>query len=110
MLVASVGDVDGDGITDHALTDANPFAGRTGPGRVWIFAGRDGHVLGKLEGEEARPSSNDPGRGPAMFGSAFARLGDVDGDGRADFLVAAWAGARAFRTDPARLRPSRPGA
>lgn len=102
VAFGSIGDVDGDGVSDHAVADVNLGARRSGPGRVAIFSGRDGTLLGSLDGaalpgsRSASGASTDtmlaPGSPPA-FGKAFAPLGDVDGDGRDDFLVAAWGGA-----------------
>ncbi len=68
------GDHDGDGRTD--LFVGAP-AGESG--RVYLLNGKDGSVLRTYTPREARGS----------FGWYVARLGDLDGDGRADLAVGA---------------------
>jgi hypothetical protein len=70
--VAAAGDLDGDGVCDVWV--GAPLAG---PGRVTAFSGRSGAELRRVDA----PS----GRG---FGAAVTSLGDVDGDGSADFVAA----------------------
>jgi len=73
-----MGDMNGDGFVDliygYILDDRN------GPesGRAMILSGRDGSILFDRSGT--------PG---STFGNSFAGVGDVDGDGRDDFLVGA---------------------
>ncbi|MFO1011034.1 MAG: hypothetical protein U1F29_13300 [Planctomycetota bacterium] len=101
---ATIGDVDGDGVYDHAIGDCSPGSERRESGRVWIFSGKAGTLLGVLEGAGAPDSDRIQGPptrtfqpsltyAPAAFGAAFAIAGDVDADGYTDFLVSAWAGA-----------------
>lgn len=68
-----LGDIDGDGRADFALglPEAN-----FGDGRVEVYLGSGGSF--SMDGT--------PG---SRFGSAITGLGDVDGDGRADFAVGA---------------------
>lgn len=73
--VAILDDIDGDGVRELAL--GAPYAGDDGRGAVYVLSGADATVLAALEG--AGPT--------AAFGSSLARIGDVDGDGRADFAV-----------------------
>lgn len=73
----SVGDLNNDGIPDiavgHGLADENGFAS----GRVDVFSGVDGVLLYSIDGAA----------GWEFFGVVLAKLGDVNGDNRADFLV-----------------------
>ncbi|MBL8898671.1 MAG: FG-GAP repeat protein [Planctomycetes bacterium] len=77
--VCFVGDVDGDGASE--LLCGSPFAtGSAGPaGRASLRSGRTGALLRLFEGTAALE----------FFGQSLAALGDVDGDGTADFAIAA---------------------
>jgi len=88
--VASIGDIDGDGIDDLAV--GAPYASDGGPdrGAVWIlFMGRDGKVKSQQKiadgagGFKGNLSDGD------HFGSAVANTGDLDGDGINDLAVGA---------------------
>ena len=77
--VATLGDLDGDGYADFGFTV--PGDGSTEPfGRVVVYRGGPGapEFVGELSFAPA-----DSGQ----FGSSLATTGDVDGDGRAEFLV-----------------------
>ncbi|MGH8094397.1 MAG: FG-GAP-like repeat-containing protein [Chthoniobacterales bacterium] len=79
-------DINGDGIADviagvpHHIQNGN---GQTGlinlAGEALVFSGKDGTVLFTLKD----PTAEEDGK----FGTAVAALGDVDGDGVADFVV-----------------------
>ena len=76
--VAAVGDTDGDGIDDYAVSAPGAGgAGMVGAGEVRIYSGATGAMLLHLPG--AQPS--------ARFGGDVAGLGDVDGDGLSDFVA-----------------------
>jgi hypothetical protein len=74
----AAGDVNGDGVPDVVL--AAPFDDPSGmgfqAGAAWVLSGLDGSALHTLLGQ---PSDN--------AGYGVAGVGDLDGDGRADFAV-----------------------
>jgi hypothetical protein len=74
---AAVGDVDGDGRDDvliSALNDVGPGT-PVGAGSLSVLSGRDGSVLHQVFGDVLG----------GQLGSHVGRVGDVNGDGRADF-------------------------
>ncbi|MCA8948151.1 MAG: FG-GAP repeat protein, partial [Planctomycetes bacterium] len=73
--VAALSDFDGDGCADVLV--GVPNSDPHGRGRAVVCSGRDGAILGEFAPEDAT----------AAFGRVVAALGDVDGDGRSDFLV-----------------------
>ncbi|MGE0143813.1 MAG: integrin alpha [Planctomycetota bacterium] len=78
-VIAAVGDVDRDGIDDFVVGAPENGApiGHYGPGYAKLFSGRTRTMLRKIQGTNVADE----------FGSSLAPAGDVDGDGRADFLV-----------------------
>ncbi|MEP6763362.1 MAG: FG-GAP-like repeat-containing protein [Gemmatimonadaceae bacterium] len=80
MFVSVVGDVDGDGVADAYATDFANSANGPGTGRAYIFSGRTGKPLFIKTGESAGEN----------LGIGAGRVGDVNGDGHADFIVAGW--------------------
>lgn len=76
FVVGAVGDLDGDGLRDALVSSVSDGNGR---GRVYAVSSANGAVIhslpGVLQGDQ--------------FGHSVAGLGDLDGDGVADFAVGA---------------------
>lgn len=83
------GDVDGDGHAD-LIVGAWQYAGAAmGAGRAYLYSGRDGRLMKSF-------TCRTPGD---AFGFDAVTLGDVDGDGAADFLItSAWSGIHGFHS------------
>jgi len=80
VSVAWLGDADGDGAADFLVGARYADVGAAiDAGSVFVYSGKDGRLLYRLDGEGAGD----------WFGVAVAGIGDVDGDGRADFIVGA---------------------
>jgi hypothetical protein len=85
--VAPAGDLNGDGFADLAVWAENFEKSR---GKVYVY-------LGGPRGPRRTPAFALAGEGPIdQYGHSFGGMGDVDGDGFEDFLVAAqnFGGAR----------------
>lgn len=80
VSVASLGDVNGDGVPDVAVGMV-PTGSPSSIGRVYAFSGSNGAVLWEVDepGGKQFPS----------FGERLASIGDLNGDGRRDLLVSA---------------------
>lgn len=76
--IADAGDVDGDSVTD-ILIGARWQESTLGEevGAVFLHSGADFHRIAKLEGTERNQ----------WFGGSVSGLGDLDGDGQAEFLI-----------------------
>lgn len=77
--VASAGDVNADGHADLLVGDPLDTAGTSG-GSVTAFSGATGAVLFRVDGQ-------NPGD---RYGASLAGVGDVNGDGVADFATSGW--------------------
>ncbi|MCE9593191.1 MAG: VCBS repeat-containing protein [Planctomycetes bacterium] len=78
--IAFAGDVDADGRPDLLVASDGPV-----PGIVRVFSGRDGSALYTLTGGVSGTENVE------RLGSALSRIGDINGDGHADFAVGALA-------------------
>lgn len=74
--LASLGDVDGDGVPDFAVSSPRHGGSR---GRVRVYSGATFQVLWARDGAAAA----------ARFGATIAGIGDIDGDGMSDLAVGA---------------------
>ncbi len=78
--VATLGDLDGDGVDDLGVgAPQDPLIGIGGTGYVRVYSGATGLPLGQLQGQ-------NPGD---RFGWDLLSLGDCNGDGVPDFAVSA---------------------
>lgn len=73
--VAGLGDVDGDGTPDFLIADPEG----PGPGRVWLVSGKTSQTIYTCTGHAAGDD----------FGWGLRAVGDVDGDGIADWIAGA---------------------
>jgi hypothetical protein len=80
--LATLGDVNGDGVPDLAVgAPEQQVAGLPDLGQVFVFSGANGQRLHTLEAPTPQTS--------ARFGTALARVGDVNGDGVRDLAIGA---------------------
>jgi len=74
---AVIGDVDGDGTSDHLIGAARAPSTGTSLGAAYVFSGASGALIQKLQ---------DPTL-VGYYATRVADAGDVNGDGKRDFLV-----------------------
>jgi len=77
--IASVGDINGDGVEDFGMSRHGPSA--VAPGYLDLISGADLSPLGTLQGEV------DAEFDRTSFATSFCSLGDLDGDGADELAV-----------------------
>jgi len=77
--VAGIGDINGDGRADFLIGDQNADPGFTNGGSAYVYSGATGSLLYQKNGA----ADYD------LFGSSAAGAGDVNGDGKPDFIIGA---------------------
>jgi hypothetical protein len=84
ISASTAGDADGDGTPDILITAvrAGGDLGPAGRGRVDLRSGRTGKLLTSFEDRQEG----------GIFGSVLSPLGDLDGDGMSEFIIASPAG------------------
>ncbi len=86
--VASLGDLDGDGLGDFAVGASLDDDGGLNRGAVWIlFTNPDGTVKGSQKISSTQGSFTGTLDDGGRFGESVSSLGDVDGDGVVDLAV-----------------------
>jgi hypothetical protein len=79
--VAQIGDIDGDGIPDIAISDPTTAV------KIYIYKGRTAWPTALTEADANYVISTDASYAGSQFGQVMARLGDFDGDGVNDFAL-----------------------
>lgn len=88
--VESIGDFDGDGVTDIAVGAERDDDGGLDKGAVWLlFLNPDGTVKSHQKISQTKGNLNGKLQSGGDFGQSVASLGDLDGDGVTDLAVGA---------------------
>ena len=88
--IASIGDLDGDGVGDVAVGALADDDGGSARGALWVlFLDRNGTVKSHRKISDTEGGFDGVLRNGDLFGRAVASLGDLDGDGVVDLGVGA---------------------
>lgn len=91
LAIASLGDLNGDGVTDFAIGSHLDDDGGTDRGAVYIlFMNADGTVNARQKISSTTGGFNGPLDNGDLFGVSVASLGDLDGDGVTELAVGAY--------------------
>lgn len=88
-----LGDLDGDRVPEFAISDVERLNSYRTEGAVWVLSGRTGIAIREVHAKDF----------DEWFGASIASAGDVDRDGRDDFVVGV-PDARSGRTHAGELR------
>jgi hypothetical protein len=85
-FAAALGDIDGDGKADFAVAEQAAAAGDAY--QVFVLYGRGQRLSGTVDlAATADAVIREPGAAGGLGGASAHRVGDIDGDGLADFVV-----------------------
>ncbi len=82
ISVSGIPDVNGDGAGDFIVGASSENGGAQQSGRVYVYSGKTGALL------RTHVSPNPEFQGE--FGISVAGIGDINNDGRGDYIVGAW--------------------
>ena len=89
--VASIGDLNHDGVTDLVVGHSFNFDGVANAGSVWVlFMNADGTVASHQQIGNSVGGFTGPNCVGCRFGYSVASLGDIDGDGVVDIAVGSY--------------------
>ena len=93
LVVACVGDLNGDGFEEHIITEPLNGTGGFGTGTLWLFEGTNESLPGEPDWQYA-PSTPNTRIGESVIGA-----GDINEDGYGDVYVSSRMGSSAGRIE-----------